>query len=564
GDYEDELKDDSDEELLEAGEEMDEEFLQSTNEETPHAHSTETPTEEPISIEHQSPSPNKDQPESSKDKKTYASDSESSSVVASYADLKWSIDDFHATTFKQYENTDAALRNYERILNRVRTDHVTGLNRILNNLQEVQTVVKEDPALKKKVLEAAEAYTKILKNLIELLTMVESSASMAWSVGPRMTRIENTQANIQSDLASLKTYTFEIKAMMTRYFVPLKDSPFLLPQAVPNEETPSQTKWEKDDMVIEEPVSKTAEVEKEPVQETQDTEPILISIVRSTITHTETEIIRSSSRPQLTDPIVEVQVSQPKSQSDTTPKPDRGKGIARYTNESPPKLVKASTKVCSDPDTPEKAAQEAKLLALSKPELIKVVTKVATKVGADPKTLQSSKGGQEFIKIQDPEIKVHNREHMEKLKKARELRKKMIKQYRWTTTSRRNPKTIIDILIHANIKPIAITIIPKKKNKVVGDLMTSLGKKYDRLKAQELEPEVRIPRLECNRSLPKGVQFVNNQVIEHPENGIFFIDVFSDEAFQRMIMRSLIDSHPDKEKLKSKRVKLEVVGYSLN
>ncbi|GJR80542.1 hypothetical protein Tco_0151327 [Tanacetum coccineum] len=79
-----------------------------------------------------------------------------------------------------------------------------------------------------------EAYTKNLTNLTELLTLVknfdfpglkttidslkadvttqndhlakwaESSASMAWSVGPRMTRIENTQGNIKSDLASLK------------------------------------------------------------------------------------------------------------------------------------------------------------------------------------------------------------------------------------------------------------------------------------------------------------------------------------------------------------------------
>ncbi|GKG11728.1 hypothetical protein Tco_0345965, partial [Tanacetum coccineum] len=79
--------------------------------------------------------------------------------------------------------------------------------------------------------------------------------------------------------------------------------------------------------------------------------------------------------------------------------------------------------------------------------------------------------------------------------------------------------------------------------------MTSLGKKYERLKvipgeirinpslpvpeqvpslssgrkrkAQELESEVRIPELECNRSLPEGVQFVNNKVIEYPEQGIF-------------------------------------------
>ncbi|GJY51625.1 hypothetical protein Tco_0442472 [Tanacetum coccineum] len=86
--------------------------------------------------------------------------------------------------------------------------------------------------------------------------------------------------------------------------------------------------------------------------------------------------------------------------------------------------------------------------------------------------------------------------------------------------------------------------------------MTSVGKRYERLKKipkelgiqsalpalapeqassqfsgrkrkiRELEPEIRNPRLECNRSLPKGVPFVNNIVIEEPEYGMFFIDVF--------------------------------------
>ncbi|GKE94587.1 hypothetical protein Tco_1579442, partial [Tanacetum coccineum] len=92
--------------------------------------------------------------------------------------------------------------------------------------------------------------------------------------------------------------------------------------------------------------------------------------------------------------------------------------------------------------------------------------------------------------------------------------------------------------------------------------MISLSKKYDRLKeipskhginpslpapervpslssdkkrkAQELEPEVRIPGLKCNRSLPKGVPFVNNKVIEYPEHVFFFINVFGDQAFQRI------------------------------
>nr|GFA16959.1 hypothetical protein [Tanacetum cinerariifolium] len=182
-------------------------------------------------------------------------------------------------------------------------------------------------------------------------------------------------------------------------------------------------------------------------------------------------------------------------------------------------------------------------------------------------------------------------------------------------------------------KPIPITIVKptdeprdnilKKKNKVVEDLMNSLSKKYKRLiatpdklqiklilsaprqvlsltsgrkrKAQELEPKFRIPRLECNRSLPKGVQCVNNQVTEHPKNEIFFIDVFGDEAFHKMsdihkvvvdtllgylvmalnintpanqrfyaLLRSLIESHPDKENLNSKKVKLEAIGYSMN
>ncbi|GKG35027.1 hypothetical protein Tco_0440181, partial [Tanacetum coccineum] len=42
----------------------------------------------------------------------------------------------------------------------------------------------------------------------------------------------------------------------------------------------------------------------------------------------------------------------------------------------------------------------------------------------------------------------------------------------------------------------------------------------------ELEPKVKVPRLECNKSLPEGVPFVNHMIIEEPEYGIFFIDVF--------------------------------------
>ncbi|GJS68395.1 hypothetical protein Tco_0682960 [Tanacetum coccineum] len=96
----------------------------------------------------------------------------------------------------------------------------------------------------------------------------------------------------------------------------------------------------------------------------------------------------------------------------------------------------------------KKADEEAKLLAMSKPELIKVVHEKASKAGIDPKILKSAKGGQEFKKIQDA-----------KMKGGKE------KSWNWSL------------------------------------------------------------------SLPMGVPFVNNMVIEEPEYGMFFIDVFGNEAF---------------------------------
>nr|GEW20325.1 protein kinase superfamily protein [Tanacetum cinerariifolium] len=97
-------------------------------------------------------------------------------------------------------------------------------------------------------------------------------------------------------------------------------------------------------------------------------------------------------------------------------------------------------------------------------------------------------------------------------------------------------------------------------------------------KHMELEPEIKVHGLECNRSVPNGVSFVKNMVIKELEYGIFFTDVFHDQAFQRwndihkfrvdylvsylvrdsivknqendifgLKLRKLIDEHPDQE-----------------
>ncbi|GKC43506.1 hypothetical protein Tco_1061228 [Tanacetum coccineum] len=242
---------------------------------------------------------------------------------------------------------------------------------------------------------------------------------------------------------------------------------------------------------------------------------------------------------------------------EATPKPDRGKGKVTNDVESPPKLVKALLKVHLDPDTPirvpymihgklyqltedeiqahldkeEKIEQVAKEANLSKPELIKVVQEEATKAGVDPKIFASAKGGQEFKKIQDAEIKVHNREYSKKIKRSREFRKKRIEKYKWATSSILKPKTITDVKIHPNTKPIAMTMFrgTEKRNFDVhnpfniGDFGVT---EWDKLR--EIIPKKK------NKILPEGISFVNNMVIEQPEYGMFFTDVFGDEVFQRM------------------------------
>ncbi|GKB57438.1 hypothetical protein Tco_0913624 [Tanacetum coccineum] len=95
-------------------------------------------------------------------------------AAALYANLKCDLNDFINTSFTKYENTDAALMNFQHILNLFKTDHDTRLRRILENLKEVYDAVKEDPALNKKVLQAVEACTNNSTNLTELLTLVKT------------------------------------------------------------------------------------------------------------------------------------------------------------------------------------------------------------------------------------------------------------------------------------------------------------------------------------------------------------------------------------------------------
>ncbi|GJT48957.1 hypothetical protein Tco_0975114 [Tanacetum coccineum] len=283
-------------------------------------------------------------------------------------------------------------------------------------------------------------------------------------------------------------------------------------------------------------------------------------------------------------------ISHPES-SQATPRIDKRKGIATESDEDP------SNKMYWDKEEKiKKATKEAKLLAMSRPEVIKVVREEAKKLRIDPKEAISTKAGETFKKAQDAEYEFLKREHSKKVKRLTELNRRRAEEY--MNNDKRNfdvhnPFRFIDfeIIELDELGP----IIQKKKNFVVKDLMIYLSKRYERLKKipeelriqsalpapipeqassqtsgrkrkhMELEPEVKVPGIECNRSLPEGVPLVNNMVIEEPEYGIFFTNVFGDHAFQRWDdihkLRKLIADRLDQEKLKSKKVKLEALGY---
>ncbi|GJX18721.1 hypothetical protein Tco_0221398 [Tanacetum coccineum] len=408
-------------------------------------------------------------------------------AVVSYADLKAAIEGYYEENIDHKEQTDKVIDAAMNSLNKnsiAMGDLLNALNGVTEALKAIQDAVKQDHVLNKKVLKAIEAYTKNFTHLTELLSLVKnfdfqglkssvkslqataltqeehlaswakSSTSMAWNLGPRMTAVESSQDKIRSEISSLKKDTLDIKSMMTEIYQSFKEGKAIVTDDQPED----QRKFM--------PVSK--EVRPDPDA------PILV------------------------------------------PYEINGK-IFQLTNEQIQAHLDKEEKI-------KKADEKPKLFEMTKTKVIK------------------------------------------KAKRAMELRMKWVEQYMWTMSKRLKPEPITDVKIHPNTKPAVLTvyrnndkrnfevynlfkfrdfritkldelgpIIKNKKNSIVKDLMTSLGKRYERLKKipkelgiqsalpalvpgqvasqssgrkrkhMELEPEIKVLGLECNRSLPDGV-----------------------------------------------------------
>nr|GEV56650.1 uncharacterized mitochondrial protein AtMg00810-like [Tanacetum cinerariifolium] len=236
----------------------------------------------------------------------------------------------------------------------------------------------------------------------------------------------------------------------------------------------------------------------------------------------------------------------------------------------------------------KKAEEEARLNAISKTELINVVHEKAKKLGIYPKEAISTKAGELFKKAQDAKHEVLKRQHTKKVGKSLELRKYKYDSYMWTVSSRLKPEPITDIKIYLKSKPMVITvykgtngrnfdvhkpflfrafgiseldvlreIIPKKKNTMNKPHLEpqkengstwNLSLKQESLDWNAIELSLKMSRMDALVSY-----LVAASTVKSHENTRF-----------SMKLKKLIAKHPDQEKLKSKKVKLEALGYNMD
>ncbi|GKD90948.1 hypothetical protein Tco_1366455 [Tanacetum coccineum] len=477
-----------------------------------------------------------------------------------------------------------------------RGDLLNALNRVTKTLKAIQDAVKEDHILNKKVIEVTEAYTKNSTHLTELLILiknfdfqglkssVESLQATALSQDKHLVDWAKYQIYDDKDLSGFQKSVFYPSSSVLQTTLDITRGPTNVrgENVTPTvtEEPPSHTEGEIED-------TKKEQVFEEPKHAKIATDDVVSQVK-----------LVPTSRVVQEDPDEPVRV----------PYMINGKMHYLTNDEITTHLEKE--------ELIKKAAEQARLLAITKPEVVKVVGEEAEKIGINPERITSAKEGEKFKKARDAELKVLNKERNEKLKKPLEPRKHKYENYMLTIGNKLKPEKITDVKIHPHIKPIVVEVY-KSTNRRTFEVHTlfsfgafawnsvsssypileqasskSLGRKR---KHMELEPEIKVPRLYYDRSLPEGVPFVNNIVIKEHEYGIFFTDVFGGQAFQRwnyihkvgvdsmvsylvmalmiktpenarfcLKLKKLIAEHPDQEKLKSKRLKLEALGYKLD
>ncbi|GJY93613.1 retrovirus-related pol polyprotein from transposon TNT 1-94 [Tanacetum coccineum] len=135
-----------------------------------------------------------------------------------------------------------------------------------------------------------------------------------------------------------------------------------------------------------------------------------------------------------------------------------------------------------------------------------------------------------------------------------EHQKKSLEQYMWTTSSRLKPKSITDVQIHPNIKPAVLTIHRgnDRRNFDVHNPFKFVD--FGVTELDELGPIIENKKNKIIVGIDALLTYlVMASNITTLKNTRFYLK-----------LRKLIEEHLDQEKLQSKKVKLESLGYKLD
>ncbi|GKA44745.1 hypothetical protein Tco_0737541 [Tanacetum coccineum] len=349
-------------------------------------------------------------------------------AAVSYADLKASIDQYYDENIAHRDQTDKLVEASMSSLNRSSTTISVlykGLDVITQLLKDINNVVKDDPAANQKINEATETFIRISSNITKAHALKQEEVSTAWT---------KSSTNMAWNLGSRMTVVEISQIALKREVSSLR----------------------------------------------QDT-----SKIKSMMT----EIYQAFKGQLSSAPLGSVTLTLTLTH---IPANVEGVNATNTGSEEPPSHTEGETgDVTMSTDKEEKIkkdVEEAKLLAMSRPEVIKVVQEEAEKIGLDPRKIASAKAAEEYM---------------------------------WTMINIIKPEPITDVRIHPNTKSIVASvfrnndkrnfdvhqpfrfsdfgiteldelgpIIQKKKNSVVKDLMTTLSKRYERL--NKIPEELRI------------------------------------------------------------------------
>ncbi|GJR98278.1 hypothetical protein Tco_0270452 [Tanacetum coccineum] len=371
--------------------------------------------------------------------------------AVSYDDLKASVDQYYDEYIAHKDQTDKLMEASMSSLDRSRTtisDLYKGLNVITQLLKEISNAVKDDPATNQKLNEATKTFARISSNVTEIMLLSKknsstnmawkkSSTNMAWNLGSRMSGVELSQTALKREISSLRKDTSEIKSMMAEMYAAFQGYPSLAPSG-----------------------SVTSTLALTDVQANVERENASTTTTKEPPSHTEGET---------EEPILKLV----KASSIVRPGPDEPVKVEFIINGRKVYLTEQEIQDYWDKvEQIKKAEEEARLNAISKPEVIKVVREEAKKLGNHPKEAITTKAGELFKKAQDAEHEVLKRQHTRKVRNLLSTE----------STIKKIPE---ELRIHSALSAPA----PEQASS------RSSGRKRKHMK---LEPETRIPGLECN------------------------------------------------------------------